>query len=174
MILALLLGGCAGFDPFNKQPAPTQAEQRAGTFDPALAEPSADDTFTARPRSKPAPPEEPQVARTPSDAQPGPALALLPDEIASDTVVGMAETDAERLFGRPHFVIRQQPALRWHYVTQTCTLDLFFFEDLETRTRRVLAYDVSGASTAADARAEPGALKACAEAIRTERGRNAG
>jgi len=62
-------------------------------------------------------------------------------------------------------VIRQQPAARWHYVSRTCTLDLFFFEDIETRARRLLAFDVGAARPGANT----DGLNACATSIRTER-----
>lgn len=168
--VALLLGGCAELNGlFNTQDAPPETEVRAGTFDPALATPAEDETFAAQPRNKPIPPKPDATAHT-ADAPVFDPLPPLPDENPSDSVVGMSEVEAGRLFGTPHFVIRKQPSVRWHYVTETCTLDLFFFEDLESRARRILAYDVSGASAGAD----PDALKACAEAIRKERIRNAG
>lgn len=170
LTFVLFLGGCADFDNlFKAQDKPSSADRQAATFDPALATPGPDNTFAARPRDKPTPPKPNEVASAPADPQPA-QLPPLPDEIPSDSVVGMSEVEAGRLFGPPQFVIRKQPSVRWHYVTETCTLDLYFFEDLESRARRILAYDVSGASAGAD----PDALKTCAEAIRTERIRDAG
>lgn len=170
----LLLSGCSNLDLFNIMGQDEAPDETAATFDPETgARKPASPTGEASPRAKPAPPP-PKAATEIANA---PALKLDPDNI-----VGLNEIDAERLFGVPHFVIRQQPATRWHYVSRTCTLDLFFFEDLETRARRVLAYDVGSAAPnpAAEAEAEKSTnptdrdLKACATSIQAERNDSTG
>lgn len=161
IVLLIGLSGCSGLDFFDRFGNSTVENDPAGTFDPGLADPDPDNTpatGAASPRTKPAPPEtDNQTAyRAPISLDPG-------------NLVGLVESDAELLFGPPHFVIRQQPATRWHYVSQACTLDLFFFEDIETRVRRVLAYDVgTAAPREADEPSDDG-LTACANSIRAER-----
>ena len=120
-------------------------------------------TGEATPRAKPAPPNAPKRTTTPSDAPPPPVLDPA-------NIVGLGESDAEKLFGPPHFVIREQPAIRWHYVSKTCTLDLFFFEDIETRARKILAYDVGDAPPRRTPNPPaPRAPRPCPSAIRQKR-----
>ncbi len=168
----LALSGCSTLDLFGDVDESEARDETAATFDPEAGAPkSPGQTKDASPRAKPRPPT---ATPTPETAK-APAADLDPDKI-----VGLNEVDAERLFGAPHFVIRQQPATRWHYVSATCTLDLFFFEDLETRARRILAYDVgsaapnSSAVSENDTKTEDRGLKACATSIQAERNDSTG
>lgn len=153
------LTGCAALEYLDTMgDGDNAANNPAATFDPALADSDRPATGDASPRAKPAPPE-------PDDLR----VRRGPLNLDSTSLVGLSESDAELLFGAPHFVIRQQPATRWHFVSQACTLDLFFFEDLETRERRILAYDVgTAAPRQASEKGEDG-LNACANSIRAER-----
>lgn len=160
-IVLIGLSGCAGFDLFDGFGNDAAQNDPAGTFDPGLADTDPQNTpatGAASPRTKPAPPE-------PDDQ----AAYRAPISLDPENMVGLVEADAELLFGPPHFVIRQQPATRWHYVSQACTLDLFFFEDIETRVRRVLAYDVGTAAPRPAAGTSNDGLTACANSIRAER-----
>lgn len=167
-----LLAGCSTLELFDTQRQSDTRDETAATFDPETGAQNAPGTTgEASPRAKPTPPS----------AKPASAAAKAPTpQLDSDSIVGLNEVDAERLFGAPHFVIRQQPATRWHYVSRTCTLDLFFFEDLETRVRRVLAYDVGTAAPNSSANADKNAktkdrgLKACATSIQAERNDSTG
>lgn len=170
----LLLSGCATLDLFDSMGQGDTSDQTAATFDPeAGARTSSHPTGDASPRAKPAPPTVSPKPMT--DIATAPIPKLDPGR-----VVGLNEIDAERLFGAPHFVIHQQPATRWHYVSATCTLDLFFFEDLETRARRILAYDVGTAAPNISGDADKGTettdrgLKECATSIQAERNDSTG
>ena len=182
-VLALiLLSGCSALDYLGTMGRDTTRDETDATFDPdaGIRTPSSP-TGEATPRAKPASPKAPgraaATSTTPSDGPPPPVLDPA-------KIVGLGESDAEKLFGPPHFVIREQPAIRWHYVSKTCTLDLFFFEDLETRARKLLAYDVGDASPAdaeptgnqstqaapeRDTAEKKKRLKACATTIQAER-----
>lgn len=165
-VVLMALSGCSGLDFFDGFGGNAAQNDPAGTFDPGLADPDPDDTpatGSASPRTKPVPPDS-----TSQTAQTAP-LRLDPENL-----VGLGEADAELLFGPPHFVIRQQPATRWHYVSPACTLDLFFFEDIETRVRRVLAYDVGTAAPREAAETSDDGLNACANSIRAERNDSTG
>ncbi len=158
---AFALGACSALDLFDGLRNDTRPDERAATFDPALAPPGPDDTGAAEPRDKPKAPKRAIAAAPPAKPKREP--------VQPETVVGMAEAEAERLFGPPHFVIRRQPSTRWHYVSERCTLDLFFFEDIETRERRILAYDVAAAEPGAAKTTDGKALNACVAAIHEER-----
>jgi hypothetical protein len=139
LLALILLTGCSALDYLDTWGRDTSGDQTDAIFDPdAGIRTPASPTGEATPRAKPAPPKAPKRTTTPSDAPPPPVLDPA-------NIVGLGESDAEKLFGPPHFVIREQPAIRWHYVSKTCTLDLFFFEDIETRARKILAYDVGDA-----------------------------
>ena len=182
MLALLLLTGCSALDYLDTLGRDTTYDETDATFDPdAGIRTTPNPTGEAAPRAKPAPPKAPgrttAPSTSPSDAPPPPVLDPA-------NIVGLGERDAEQLFGPPHFVFREQPAIRWHYVSKACTLDLFFFEDLETRARKILAYDVGDASSNAP---EPNGsqstagtperntaekekrLKACAKSIQAER-----
>jgi len=156
-VVMLLLSGCSSLELFDALRQTEPHDEQAATFDPGLAngtKSTTTPTESAAPRAKPA---VPRIAET--------AARTPPPPVAPDDLVGLSEAAAETLFGPPHFVIRQQPATRWHYVSRTCTLDLFFFEDLETRARRILAYDVGAARPGTD----HGGLNTCVTSIRAER-----
>lgn len=178
LALAVLLTGCSALDYFDPLGRDNPDDTTAGIFDPEAGAPDpASPTGTATPREKPVPPAQPAAPEA------GGADSATPPPPVPDgaSLVGLGEADAEFLFGPPHFVIRQQPAIRWHYVSATCTLDLYFFEDLETRARKILAYDVGNATRhGTNAPAPSGAgerdnaekeerFKACAKSIQAER-----
>jgi len=48
-----------------------------------------------------------------------------------------------RLLGTADTLREEPPATVWGYRSATCTLDLFFYMDMESRSFRALAYDVS-------------------------------
>lgn len=180
LLALMLLAGCSALDYLDTLGRDTTGDPAEAILDPDTGtRTAASPTGAATPRAKPAPPKPPGPASTPTDTPPpAPDLA---------NIIGLGESDAEKIFGPPHFVIREQPAIRWHYVSKACTLDLFFFEDLETRARKILAYDVgdassghtgsSGARNAQTTRDTPEhdtmekekRLKACATSIQAER-----
>lgn len=162
LTLALLwLSGCSTFELLDVVRTSEPDDPQSATFDPNLADQTSgpeETTGEALPRKKPAPPATTHRNTAPDKPAPAPRLN-------SESLIGLDEDAAIEIFGAPHFVIRQQPATRWHYVSTTCTLDLFFFEDLETRARRILAFDVGAARPGANT----DGLNACATSIRTER-----
>jgi len=173
--LITLLTGCSALDYLGTLGREVPQDETAATFDPEAGAPKpSSPTGAAAPRAKPAPPAGPDRGKARPATPPPPVLN-------GDSLVGLGEADAELLFGEPHFIIRQEPAIRWHYVSKTCTLDLFFFEDLESRARKILAYDVGNASQSGTERPAPPdtperdtaekatRLKACAKSIQAER-----
>ncbi|HET8726445.1 MAG TPA: hypothetical protein VFO41_02950 [Alphaproteobacteria bacterium] len=78
------------------------------------------------------------------------AVAGLPNELEiqpdrePETIIGLDETDMRERFGEPQWIQEEPPGVRWQYGTASCTVDVFFFMEVQTQELRVLSYDVTG------------------------------
>ena len=80
-------------------------------------------------------------------------------------LVGRSEEEVARLLGTAHSLREEPPATIWGYQADSCSLDLFFYMDMESRSFRALAYDVT---TTDGAKGDP-ALNACLKRIMDRR-----
>lgn len=88
------------------------------------------DAVTKRPvAATPARPPSPEPTRT----APGPDPSQL---------VGLGPVQLEALLGPPHAVHDEPPAKVWSYRAGQCSLDVFFFMNVETKAMKALAYDL--------------------------------
>lgn len=142
-LLALVAAGCAPL--FERQPATSAAPP------PVDSVPAAPVSITP-PAIKPAPPK-------PAPAKPAAPTMTLPE------LVGLSEEEVARLLGTADTLREEPPATIWGYRADTCALDLFFYMDMESRSFRALAYDVT---TTDGAKGDP-ALNACLKRIMDRR-----
>lgn len=59
-----------------------------------------------------------------------------------ETLIGLNEQQTADLLGRPAAVADKSPATVWKYQARGCSLDVFFFMDLESLRFRALSYEV--------------------------------
>lgn len=146
LALALLAGGCAelgigGPDPLD-DPTWIRAPQAVATLIP-------------RPVPKPEPPPRRPRLSSPRPSEPpavpgeGPPAAIelvpeIPALPAPPNLVGADQTAVAELLGLPDTAEEEPPAVRWTYSTPNCSIDIFFFMEVSTRTFRVLSHEVSG------------------------------
>jgi len=105
------------------------------------------------------------AARPPAPtAKPVPAARSTPSLLDPKQLIGLDQTETEKLLGKPDEIREGHPTTVWHYRTVSCTLDLFFYLDLGSRTFRALAYDVNAAKQPGN----PRVIKACAGQIHSE------
>jgi hypothetical protein len=136
------------------------------------ASPTAETPAPAAPTT--APPETP--AKTPpartATVEPGQAHAAplprplpepFPLQLDPGILVGLGPEQTEVMMGRPIEVRDEPPATVWTYKSGDCTLEVFFYPEVETREPRALAYAVAGKDQS-DA-----AKQACFARIRTAR-----
>lgn len=81
------------------------------------------------------------------EAPGAPAEAAL---VTLDTLVGYDEQNVTQLLGEPNRREDDPPAQVWHYASENCALDLYFYMELSTRTYRVLSYEVTSDHDARD------------------------
>lgn len=93
-----------------------------------------------------------------------PATRSAPSLLDPKQLIGLDQADTESLLGKPDEIREDHPATVWHYRAASCTLDLFFYLDLGSRTFRTLAYDVNATKKPGNQRA----IKTCAGQIHSE------
>lgn len=57
------------------------------------------------------------------------------------SLIGRSQAETEQILGAPHATRKQSPATIWQYSADGCTLELFFYMDLNSRSFRALAFD---------------------------------
>lgn len=153
----LLLGGCSIEPPWGSADDDTRAavptSEIGPEYDGANSGRSAYGTLSGRTKLG-------TLAAVPK-AKPAPPHAAV-EELA---LIGLDEIEAQRTFGPPDYIVRQPPATRWRYTSSTCTLDLYFYQDVETRRLRILAYDIAAPKLGAD----DDKLAGCSTTIRSEK-----
>ena len=60
------------------------------------------------------------------------------------SLVGITQTDAAVLFGRPNAKKHASPATVWIWRNGGCRLELFFYMDLNDQVLRALTYEIKG------------------------------
>jgi hypothetical protein len=124
---ALALAGCETAPPPEAAaPAASRPAEAAGVANPGGPGPRL-------PAQKPR-----RHAALPPDDKPEMRLPLLNPDI----VVGLDREQTALLLGEPAAVRAQPPATVWSYRTKDCSLNVFFYPDVQTREMRALAYDV--------------------------------
>jgi hypothetical protein len=138
LTMILPLAACAGDQAVRRTPAapaPTAAAEPAApvTAPPAAPKPAAG-THTANLGQAP-----------PAGAPlPRPAPEPFPMQLDPGILIGLAPEQAELMMGRPTEVRDEPPATVWAYKSGDCTLEVFFYQEVETRQPRALAYHVEG------------------------------
>lgn len=92
------------------------------------------------PGHKPAPPPGPLTA----DAAHALNELEIKPEREPETIIGLDEASLRARLGEPHLIEEQPPGIRWQYGATDCTVQVFFFMEVETQKLRVLSYDVTG------------------------------
>ncbi len=99
------------------------------------------------PRPKPAP--ETIVAEPPPDTteiaklEPPPPIPA-PQPEAPPKVIGLDQTALRSAIGAPNAQSDSPPAVLWQYVAGDCTLDVYFYRDLQSGAMHALYVDVKG------------------------------
>ena len=144
-LLALGLGGCgAVYFPWEQAKAPTTlpvATKETGKETNATA-PQPNDAIKTETTEKAAKPK-----KKPAAAAKQPELQVdLPREAAPsrhpNDLVGRDEAAVSGMIGQPASTRNDGSAMIWSYRTAGCSLDVFFFLDVQSNTRRVLSYDL--------------------------------
>jgi hypothetical protein len=149
---------------------------------PACTADQATGKSTAAPAVEKATPDAstPAVPETPTNAPPAhtatlgpgesratplprPAPEPFPLQLDPGILIGLGPEQTELMMGKPADVRDEPPATVWAYKSGDCTLEVFFYPEVETRQPRALAYVVSGKDQS-DA-----AKQACFARIRTAR-----
>jgi hypothetical protein len=107
------------------------------------------------PARKPVPPPEPGSPEpggpAPEDqamAMAAPPAAALPDyPTRSQALIGLDQKTAAKLFGAAEETSETPPATVWHWRSETCELDLYFYLDLRSGRMRSLHYVFKGDAT---------------------------
>ena len=61
--------------------------------------------------------------------------------MSPNALIGLDRSAVRRLMGKPKTVRRASAATVWSYRTKECSLDIFFYQDLKTKTYKALSYD---------------------------------
>jgi len=126
---ALCLTACAFLEPTPPAPPPEPVPEADIPPPPPLAEPP-----PPRPARKPAPPP---VAHTAPPSPAEPTVLVDPEH-----VIGLDEGAASDWLGAPASRTEAPPATIWHYASQDCEVDVYFYLDLQNRVMRALHYEV--------------------------------
>src|SRR5262245_51017154 len=161
LALTLLLPGCADFaflHPAPAMPPPpvpplTEQAQAAEQSAPgAMAEEQASMTkpnemasLMRPPRPRPAPPApaRPRAPQRPASIVP-PALANQPP-IMPAALVGFSFDSVLEVLRMPDSVEKNALSVVWTYAEADCTLQLYFYPDIQTTVFHVLKYDLKSA-----------------------------
>ena len=112
----------------------------------------------AAPPPPPVPPPRPVYRPVPRPEEKPPPPPHLPPP---DSLVGLDQKDAVRLFGKATERKEEPPATVWRYKTDGCELDLYFYLDLKSGRMRALRYGFAGDAT--DRTSQNDCLRAIAE-----------
>ena len=143
--LAGWLPGCAqlGFNPPAK-PAPDAAIASAPlAAPPPVAAPPPAETKVAPPVVAALPP-----ARNPPRPRPAPEPPI--GQLDPEILLGMEPGQAELVVGKAAQIRQEPPATIWAYPAGDCTLELFFYPEVQTRRTVLLAYNVKGIDATAN------------------------
>lgn len=148
---ACLLGGCVGptdgtMPPEREamvepeRPAPAGPDAGTGAGGAAAPQRRAVSEAKPAPKPKPLPPrrhDRDDKASLMLVPVPHPAPGLDPR-----TLVGLDEEKLRRVLGEPNEVKEKSPSRVWSYSVDGCSLTLFLYMDLSTKTFRALTYNV--------------------------------
>ena len=86
---------------------------------------------------------QPGIAR-PGSAQPRAAdsITVATSDDDPDHLVGLSETDALRLLGKPKSKADTPPSRVWTYSSTSCDLRLFFYPEIGSTSYRTLTYEI--------------------------------
>lgn len=93
------------------------------------------------PSRKPAAPAQP--ARAADTAETLSELNIQPER-EPESIIGLDEVGLRTRLGEPQWIEEMPPGVRWQYGSTNCTVEVYFFMEVETRKLRVLSYDVTG------------------------------
>ncbi len=137
LALAVVLPGCAAL------------EQAASlwTADDELAVPP--EEIAASELERGIAPAAPAAVPPPVAQPPGPRpkpvdLARSPPNAKLERLLGLGLQEAQALLGTPHLRTEMPPAKVLAYEGKTCTLNVFFYLDLDSDRYRALAYEIKG------------------------------
>jgi hypothetical protein len=86
--------------------------------------------------------ERPAVPRpAPRTVQDKPQIKIA--RFDPSTLVGLAPPAVDRILGRPAVTRADAMTVRWTYIEQSCSLDIFFYPDVTTGVLRMLKYNVT-------------------------------
>jgi len=144
--IVLMLGGCAMASATREDVDRVSADEdhapTAGGARPIVAVPETEPPASVLPDE--AAGEQPAAielaVRTPP-AKPTPPPKPLPSP-DPDKLLGMSTGAVTAELGAPAAQRDEPPAHVWRYTTDFCSLDVFFFLDMTSDSRRVLAYDI--------------------------------
>ena len=120
LMLLLLPAACAA-------PGSTSGPT-SGPNDPTSAEPlSAKTEQPAQPQPA-AKPEHPDLGLLPPNHTHGSALPG-DDAVNPEDLIGLHDTDLQRLLGTPDFLRMDPPAQLWQYRNSLCRFDVFLYQD---------------------------------------------
>jgi hypothetical protein len=101
-------------------------------------------TLFSSPEPPPPPPPPAPVAAVipPAPPAPHPDMPVDPEHIK-----GLDQDETLRWLGKPQQNLEAPPATVWHYVGQSCELDVYFYLDLQHKIMRALHYEVKSDDT---------------------------
>lgn len=159
--LALLLPACADM---NYQPPTLETITAAGTPATSTPAPRAEAPGPSRPpaRRPAAPVAAPQQLPQQQPAMPPPVTAPpVETAVAPMRLTGITQREAIALLGAPASETDRPPAKVWRYRGRGCTLDLFFYLDLQRNDFFALHQAIEGA-------ADQATQQACLQSMRRD------
>ncbi len=141
LTLAVVLPGCAALDQAatfwtaDEEPAVAPEEMAVSELEPGAA-PAV--STAVPPPPAPAQPPRPRPKPKPVDlarATPGAKL---------ERIFGLSLRETQALLGTPYLQTEMPPAKVLAYEGKTCTLNVFFYLDLDSGRYRALAYEIKG------------------------------
>ncbi len=152
-LLCLGLGGCGTiYFPWEKGRAPTTlpvAAKEVGKETNATA-PKANDVLKTETSEKTVKPKAKQTASKPVEPEVELPREAAPSRHPND-LVGRDESAVSSMIGAPATTRNDGSAMIWSYRAPGCALDVFFFLDVQSNTRRVLSYDLKADAPDAEA-----------------------
>ncbi len=131
--------------PVSGTPPDSAAPDPAAQAEPAPAEPAPDHPPPQESQAPPppAPAEAPQTAAAPP-AEPHPPEPRPPAMSGGlSRIVGFDQSQVLQLLGRPRSDEEVPPARMWRYGSENCQLRVYFYMEMQTRSFRVLSYDLT-------------------------------
>ncbi len=135
--------------------------------EPPPVENAAPEAAKASPETPAKTPPEHTVTLGPAEGRsaplPRPPPEPFPLQLDPGILIGLGPEQTELMMGRPAAVRDEPPATVWAYKSGECTLEVFFYPEVETRLPRALAYAVGGKDQSDTAK------QSCFARIRTAR-----